>query len=448
MPKLTEPKTGVDLPAGTAQSDVEQHTSQECIRRTIWAAFVVDCLLSGGKHRPQSFQVARLNLPLPMGEDDFTFEIEPDEPPPRLLRLALSTIDEATVAQKPNDCNRSLRLIITGLDIWSTLSQWICDGGRRSEPDNAQSSPWNQRSFWSRTKRALDCWRSSMSEKLHYSPTNSNLQAHIARNQGQPFVFVNVVFYLNQLFLHREYIPFIPYRSSNPSGPIDPPLLSGQPPDGWWAANSTALFASASNIIDLLRAAQIRGVEIKTVFVAFCVYSAAVTLLYAQTWPFMAPGVEPPHKDLQWALSWLDDTATLWKIVKGWRKTLSTVTVIYDHVKSADMSRFAHHGGHGLETLQENIDRLAEVPESGASGCEHAAEILLKLGRHTRSCDSVQRAELDQTEIEDSDQHGDLNDGYATNEFDFDTFIDPDLLASFMDGSMADMSQLPFDNYW
>ena len=40
-----------------------------------------------------------------------------------------------------------------------------------------------------------------------------------------------------------------------------------------------------------------------------------------------------------------------------------------------------------------------------------------------------------------------MNDGYATNEFDFDTFIDPDLLASFMDGSMADMSQLPFDNY-
>ena len=123
MPKLTEPKTGVDLPAGTAQSDVEQHTSQECIRRTIWAAFVVDCLLSGGKHRPQSFQVARLNLPLPMGEDDFTFEIEPDEPPPRLLRLALCTIDRVTVAQKPNDCDKSLRLIITGLDIWSTLSQ-------------------------------------------------------------------------------------------------------------------------------------------------------------------------------------------------------------------------------------------------------------------------------------------------------------------------------------
>jgi hypothetical protein len=436
-PKLTESK----------DTDVTPRhlTSQECIRRTIWATFVVDCLLSGGKHRPQSFQAARLDLSLPIGEEDFTFEAKSDEPLPHLHRLALSTIDEMTATPKLDDCDKSLRLIIKGLDIWSTLSQWICDGGRRLEPDNAQSSPWNESSFWSRMKKALDCWRSSMSEKLHYSPTNSNLQAHIARNQGQPFVFVNVIFYLNKLFLHREYIPFIPYRCSFPSGPIDPPLLIGQPPANWWADNSTALFASAASIIDLLRAAQVRGVELKTVFVAFCVYSAAVTLLYAQAWPSMAPGVKPPHEDLQWALAWLDDTGALWKIVKGWRETLSTVSVIYDHVKSADTSRFSHPGGHGLEDLEDNINRLAEVPEPGPSGREHAAEMLLNLGRQNRASGSVQRREIDQTETDTTGQQGDLDHVREINEFDLDTFIDPELLASFMDGSMADMSQLPFD---
>jgi hypothetical protein len=447
MPKLTEPKTCINLPTGNSQRNIKQRTSQECIRRTIWAAFVVDCLLSGGKHRPQSFQVARLDLYLPLGEEDFTFEIKPDELPPRLLRPALSTVDEMTVPRYSDDCDKSLCLIIKGLDIWSTLSQWICDGGRRSEPDNAESSPWNEGSFWNRMKRALDCWRSSMSEKLRYSPTNSNLQAHIARNQGQSFVFINVIFYLNQLFLHREYIPFIPYRCTFPSGPIDPPLLVGQPPEGWWTANSTALFASATSIIDLLRGAQLRGVELKTVFVAFCVYSAAVTLLYAQTWPCMAPGVKPPHEDLQWAFDWLDDTATLWKIVRGWRETLATVSVIYDHVKSADTSQISHSGGHGLEGLQDNIDRLAEVTEAGVSGREYAAEILLNLGRHSRLYGSVQRRGVDRTEIEDSGQHREANDGHETSEFDLDTFIDPELLASLMDGSMADMSQLPFDNY-
>lgn len=81
-------------------------------------------------------------------------------------------------------------------------------------------------------KKALDCWRPSMFEKLHYYPDNSNLQAYIARNSGHPFVFINAIIHLNQLFLFREYKPFILYRCLFPSGPIDPPLLVGQPPKG------------------------------------------------------------------------------------------------------------------------------------------------------------------------------------------------------------------------
>jgi hypothetical protein len=445
-PKLTEAKHTVDTPPGRTESGVEHQTSQECIRRTIWAAFVVDCLLSGGKHRPQSFQAARLDLSMPMGEEDFTFEVHSEPAPPRLLRPATSIYDGMTVARKADDCDDSLCLVIKGLDIWSTLSQWICDGGRRSEPDNVQSLPWNEGSSWGKMKTALDCWHSSMSEKLHYSPSNSNLQAHIARGRGHPFVFINVIYYLNELFIHREYIPFIPYRCSHPAGPVDPPLLVGQPPEGWWDANSTALFASATSIVSLLRAAQARGVELRTVFVAFCVYSAAVTLLCAQTWSFMAPGAKSPLEDLQWAQIWLEDAGALWKIVQGWKETLSTVSVIYEHVKSADPSRFTHADGHGLEDLQDNIERLAEVPGTKISGHERAAEILLDLARRNRP-GNAQRRELGQNETENDSQQQGSNYVYNTEEFDANIFIDPELLASFMDGSMADMSQLPFESF-
>jgi len=445
---LTELKKSMEAPPDRTKSTAEHQTSQECIRRTIWAAFVVDCLLSGGKYRPQSFQAGRLDLSMPMGEENFAFETKPDRPPSSLLQVAPSTFEGMTAARKPDDCDQSLCVIIKGLDIWSTLSQWICDGGRRLEPDNVKSSPWNESSFWSKMKKTLDFWRSSMSEKLHYSPNSGNLQAHIVRNQGQPFVFINAMFHLNQLFLHREYIPFIPYRCSFPSGPIDPPLLVGQPPEGWWAANSTTLFASATSIVNLLRAAQARGVEMKTVFVSFCVYSAAVTLLYAQTWPFMAPDTNLPEEDLQWALAWLEDAGTLWKIVQGWRQTLSTLSVIYKHVKSADAARFSHPGGHGLEDLEDNINRLAEISEIGSSSGEHAAEILTNLAQQHRYTGSSQRIECNRTETETSGQLTHPNYSYETEEFDVNAFIDPGLLASFMDGSMADMSQLPFGSYY
>ena len=89
-PKLDESKTAIDTLSSTAGSIPEHQTFQECVRRTIWAAFVVDCLLSGAKHRLQSFMAVGLDLSMPMGEEDFTFEIKPDDSPPHLLRLALS----------------------------------------------------------------------------------------------------------------------------------------------------------------------------------------------------------------------------------------------------------------------------------------------------------------------------------------------------------------------
>jgi hypothetical protein len=123
-PKLTESNHPIDTPPDSTESGVEHQTFQECIRRTIWAAFIVDCLLSGGKHRPQSFQAARLDLSMPMGEEDFAFEVKPDEPRPHLLRPTTSTYEGMTVARKADGCDYSLCLIIKGLDIWSTLSQW------------------------------------------------------------------------------------------------------------------------------------------------------------------------------------------------------------------------------------------------------------------------------------------------------------------------------------
>ncbi|CAJ2503304.1 Uu.00g106980.m01.CDS01 [Anthostomella pinea] len=456
MPKLDEPNKLRDASPGGAGSNAAHRTSQECIRRTIWAASVVDCLLSGGKHRPQSFQAARLDLSMPVGEDDFAFQTEPDKPPPHLLRLALSTSEEMTVARKRDDCDNSLLLIIKGMDIWSTLSSWICAGGRQLEPVDAQSSPWNEGSFWSRMKKALDRWYSSMSDKLHYSPSGNNLQAHIAHGQGQQFVFVNLIFHLNQLFLHREYIPFLPHRCASPVGPIDPPLLVDQPPDGWWVANSNILFQSATCIVDLLRAASKRGVELRTVFVAFCMYSAASTLLYAQAWPYMAPNTEMRQEDLRWAMDWLEDTGTLWKIVQGWKQTLSTVSAIYESVK-ADASRFPHLGRHGLEDLEDRINRFAEIPPSGTDadsttpGGEHAAATLLDLSRHSRPLDAVDGRALRRTGGELNGRQWPGSEGqhheYGFDDYDTNASLDPDLLASIMDGSMADMLQIPLGDY-
>lgn len=418
----------------------------------------MDCLLSGGKHRPRSFEASRFDLPLPKSEEDFAFQVEPEGPPAHLAKYHVDPAFAIPASRSPHDCDESLSIIIQGLDIWASISRWICAGGRRKEPSIPTSSPWNQASVWSKMQNSLHSWRDSMSPKLQYSRDDNNLQAHMSRAQGEPFVFVNLIFYLSQIFLHREYIPFLPHRCSRPSGPIDPPLLVDTPPDGWWEASYRTLFDSAASVVDIIRAAQERGMMLKTVFVSFCVYSAAFTLLYAEAWPHMAPDAKQPSKEYQWALQWIIDAERFWKIVRGWKDTLLTTSAIYDRIKS-DASLFTHLGRNDLEGLEDQINRFAEisVPHRGLNdttpGGEGAAEALLTLAQQSTvpSRVDIVTAELHeintQPEGELHLQSADPRHMYDIETLDSMIFTSQDLLSSVVNGSMDEWSQFQINSF-
>ncbi|GAB7356841.1 hypothetical protein MBLNU459_g7715t1 [Dothideomycetes sp. NU459] len=370
--------------AADTENMISHNTIQECIRRTIWASFVMDCMLGGGKYRPQSFQAARMDLALPCDETNFAFQTEPEHRESYLLRLALSSAAPTDDTERL-DCDHSLSLIIRGLDIWSTLSGWICAGGRRLESDSPQSAPWKETSFWHRIKGALLNWRNLTSPRLQFLQDGRNLQAHMSRGQGEPFLFINLLYYLNQMFLHREYIPFLPHRCAFPAGPIDPPLLIEKAPDGWWVANSRILFNAAAQTVNLVRSAQRRGQECRTIFASFSVYTAAATLLYAHSWPHMAPEAVNTFSDYRWALAWLEDVAGIWEMVQGWVETLRTVSELYNRI-NADKARFPRLGRAELSVLEDKINRFAEVEtpirQNRTPGGDSAAEALLTLAQH------------------------------------------------------------------
>lgn len=413
----------------------------------------MDCLLSGGKHRPRSFEANRFDLPLPKSEEDFAFQVEPEGPPARLAESHLDAAFAISAPRVPQDCDGRLSIIIQGLDIWASISRWICAGGRRKEPSIFTSSPWEPSSVWSRMQSSLHSWHDSMSSKLHYSRDDNNLQAHMSQAQGEPFVFVNLIFYLSQIFLHREYIPFLPHRCPHPSGPIDPPLLIDSPPDGWWEASYRTLFDSAASVVDIIRAAQERGMMLKTVFVSFCMYSAAFTLLYAEAWPHMAPDARYPGKDYEWALQWITDAGRFWKITHGWKDTLLTTSAIYNRIKS-DASLFPHLGRDNLEGLEDQINRFAEisVPHTGLNdttpGGERAAEALLTLAQ--QSSDSNVTAELHgiitQPEGDLQSHSAEPRDIYDSETLDSMLFTNQDLLSSVVNGSMDEWSQFQIES--
>lgn len=108
--------------------------------------------------------------------------------------------------------------------------------------------------------------------------TPANISAHITSRTSTPYTMLHATILLCNMFLHREFIPFIPLRATKPEGPLDPPLFPkesyGVPAD-FWHNSARQLFKSARDLMDLVRTCQEWGVLVETPIVGFAIYVAA-----------------------------------------------------------------------------------------------------------------------------------------------------------------------------
>ncbi|KAB8270494.1 hypothetical protein BDV30DRAFT_241359 [Aspergillus minisclerotigenes] len=356
---------GIYLQTKTNTKDASciNFTKHETIIRTVWACFVLDCILRCGRYGSQRAEIEVPDIPLPMGEDDFEFGPQSTLTPHFLVHSGTNTsITVMGSDGKINGPQQILSLIVKGFSIFSTLSTWICRGGRRYPSPDSIEPPWKHTSFWSRSMTTVEAWRGTHSSRLVYSRSGGQIQAHILHNQVEGFALLNLLYYMSVFFLHREYTPFFPHRVSRPCGPIDPPLLEEAPPHDWWHHSAQKLFEAASIIIQLMQDLDQRGVQFQTPFTAFCMFSAASAVLYADTWPYMAPGLENAKEKYTWSLDWLKTASEKWKIAKCWCEILGELSGIFTRLKT-DGHDFPHLGREEFQDLHDNLHRLAE-PES------------------------------------------------------------------------------------
>lgn len=148
----------------------------------------MDRLLSCGKDRPTIFDSAKMRIPLPLSEADYAFgEIKEQR------RTLKSTTLGPERSEGLRTTDHYFALILQGVDIWATLSQWAADGGRRKW-HGPNDCPWNPNSAWHKISRDLELWRSQQDERVKYSP--ARLSAHIHRGQSEAFAFINLLYYL------------------------------------------------------------------------------------------------------------------------------------------------------------------------------------------------------------------------------------------------------------
>ncbi|KAJ5589827.1 hypothetical protein N7450_003799 [Penicillium hetheringtonii] len=338
--------------------------------RTTWACFILDRMVSSGTYNPPMLpwsEMEKLKVFRPLSAVEFAFG-------PDLVSQMNGIENNLSTPQREQtalfDITQSFEVLVSGFDIWAQVMTFIYNDGRRAPGMCApQNCPWASESPWSKTRHHLQTWRANQHHRLYY-PDNSVL-AHTTLGYGESFTYLNLLYYICTLMLHREYFPFMPTGLSAPRGPIDPPTLEAESPEGWWEASAFELFSAAENIACLLHDASECGAEIISPFVGFCAFSAAYMNLYVSRFPQMNLGrSQNAERNLNYCLAYLENFRQVWKLADSWLATIKNASLLYQRA-TANRSRYQGKSRFDFDVLHQSIHEFRVVDRSD----QHLQEI-------------------------------------------------------------------------
>ncbi|KAL6786367.1 hypothetical protein J3E68DRAFT_420787 [Trichoderma sp. SZMC 28012] len=320
------------LSALPKQRDVTE-LQTEVLNRTFWACFVMDRLVFCGKPQPLALPLHSVDVHWPVGQRDFAFGQTTSHIYPNVEHGKI--IDRA----KYHDLDRVYTLVVQGYDVWSKILHWIAGGGRRRPSTRQQIvCPWEPGSIWLSLYDELQEWRGRHENSIRFPDTA--LEVHASLGQAHSFAYLNLIYHLCRLFLGREYIPFLPTPTSQPSGPVDPPLLAQEAPSGWWEERSCELFASSAHITDILRRLDAAATPFFTPFSGFCAFSAATMNAYVLYFPRMNLGRSTTAAaDFNADRAYLERFRTQWAIGARWWTAIETIQRLFERA-GRDQTKF------------------------------------------------------------------------------------------------------------
>ncbi|GLB07648.1 hypothetical protein AtubIFM57258_002996 [Aspergillus tubingensis] len=325
--------------------------------RTFWACFIMERMISSGTYSPPMLpmsEMANLGITRPLSAVEFAFG--PDCPSEQgAMGQGFTPRCEGTA---PLDITRSFEVLVTGFDIWTDVMAFVLNDGRRAPGMcAAQNCPWVPESPWGKTRQRLETWRANQHYRLRY-PENT-VVAHKTLGFGESFTYLNLLYYLSTLMLHREYFPFLPTAVSVPRGPVDQPTLEAEAPEGWWDGSALELFGAAEQIANLLHDASQCDANMLTPFIGFCAFSAAYMNLYIYCFPHMNMNRSlQAATSLEYCRAYLEDFQHVWKLGENWRA-------------SADKSRYQGKSREDFNVLHQSIHEFRVVDRAD----QHIREI-------------------------------------------------------------------------
>ncbi|KAF4910767.1 putative transcriptional regulatory protein [Colletotrichum viniferum] len=244
---------------------------REIRRRTMFSCFIFDRLISCGKERPSFIRSDDLHVRLPCAKEDFD-----------LSRQTSTEWFSGDMDSSLHDETSILGRFVQLVDLWGRISQYSSAGGRFLDK---QRPPWNPESLFFQLRREADAFSKTLDAPgafLSLSP--SNYFRH--ESTSSTFIILHLLMSLCKIMLHRQYLPFIPIKCTRPSGPLDEPTFPPEEvPPGFWEESARELFGASKTVANVIELCEDRLPH--SPLVAFVIYTASFTGVYAQHFPRM-----------------------------------------------------------------------------------------------------------------------------------------------------------------
>ncbi|KAE8421995.1 hypothetical protein BDV36DRAFT_303760 [Aspergillus pseudocaelatus] len=331
----------------------EFHASQiqyEQLVRTYWCCFAQDCELSSGARQHFALSFRQISVPLPIGDHDFNFGRRAS----RRLMPANLTRDSPLSAAMTID--HGLTIVTRGFDIFVRILRFANESrrGRTSSSLNTELSP---QKTWENLKEELDEWRSLQDVTVRYPSTSA--QAHVALGYGELFAYINLVYFMSVLFLHRDRVLSSLKLMHDPHH--DPRVATNLEESTWCEAAIEELFEAAQNIGGILSALEASGASVITPYAGFSVFVAAHINMYGTVSPRGYPGgQERAEREKRGNFTYLERLCDFWPVGHSWWRTVQEASKFYETAKS-NHEHTASGDRPGHLTLASTLDEYGDI---------------------------------------------------------------------------------------
>ncbi|KAJ5297534.1 hypothetical protein N7508_007783, partial [Penicillium antarcticum] len=301
----------------------EFHASQtqyEQLVRTYWCCFAQDCELSSGARQHFALSFSQISVPLPISDRDFTFNQTPAS------RLMPADMNKGCALARDLTIEHGLTIVTRGFDIFVRILRFANEHRRAlaSMSDDSATSPLLL--TWQGLKEELDEWRFLQDRTVRYPDTS--VQSHVALGYGELFAYINLVYCMSILFLHRDRF----LSNLKPHADVFHDTndeIQGEPD------TIKQLFEAAQQIGGILSALDDSGAPVISPYSGFSVFVAAHINMYGTIAPQRYPGgPERAEEEKGKNLVYLGRLSKLWPVGRSWWRTVQEANRFYETVKN------------------------------------------------------------------------------------------------------------------